>query len=77
MKITLQPVELLLQGRCVSARLVLCDGRLCAVLSWLDPDLDGEAGWFVEAGFGRLAEPSSPVIPDFEGVEAWVVAKLS
>ena len=77
MTILFQPIELALPGRAVDARLVLYDGRLCAVLSLLDPLVDGAAGWFVEAAFGRLQDPFNPTFPDLASAEAWVAAKMS
>lgn len=76
MNVTFEPIQLLLKGRDVSAQLVLYEKRLCAVMSWLDPAVDGEPGWFVEASFGRLAEPFSPTFPDLDAVRDWVIVKL-
>jgi hypothetical protein len=77
MTITFQQIELALQGRGVEARLVLYDDRLCAVLSLLDPEIDGASGWFVEAAFGQLHDPSNPTFPELTSAEAWVISKLA
>jgi hypothetical protein len=76
MTVTFQPIELALRGRSVEARLVLYQGKLCAILSLLDPEVDAAAGWFVEASFGRLDEPFNPAFPDLEAAEAWVVSRM-
>ena len=77
MTVTFLPIELALPGRGVEARLVLYEGRLCAVLSCLEPELDGAAGWFVEAAFGRLHEPYNPTFSALGSVEAWVLTRLA
>lgn len=73
MPLAFQPVALAGNFGDEEAVLALADGRLVAIFSRLGPAHDAEAGrWFLEMGFGPLAERDQQTFADLDSVEAWI-----
>jgi len=82
--ITLQAMPVLADGGRHEGQLVLADGQLVAVFTWVTPEEtmggQGQAGgWFLEAGFGPcsdLISTTPPVLASLDEAVAWVRSKL-
>ncbi|BCM86012.1 hypothetical protein mvi_44730 [Methylobacterium indicum] len=81
-RITLDPVRIDTGSTDSEGRLAYRDGHLIGVLTLLDPDLHEELGvgrhWFLEAGFGRIAdEPRPPAFPTLDAARAWLADRIT
>jgi hypothetical protein len=82
--ITLQPMPVLADGGRHEGQLILADGQLVAVFTWVTPEETaggrGQAGgWFLEAGFGPcsgLMSASPPVLASLDEAVSWVRIQL-
>lgn len=77
MKVSFQPVTYLINGFDVQGQLVFLDGRLTAVLTFLEGDTylpDHQGLWSLEAGFDRC-DPMlcSEPFKSLDDAVAWVV----
>lgn len=75
--ITLDPILVDTGSIDSEGRLAYRDGRLIGVLTLLDAELHGELGvglhWFLEAGFGRVADdPRPPTFPTLDAARRWL-----
>lgn len=83
-EITLQPMSVLADGGSHEGQLVLADGKLVAVFTWVTPEetvggLDRAGGWFLEAGFGPcsgLMSATPPVLATLNEAVTWVRTQL-
>ena len=83
-EITLQSLQVLVDGGPHAGQLVLTDGQLVAVLTWVPAaeTAGGEhpaGGWYLEAGFGPCGDIMSITPPVFESLEEaveWVRVRL-
>ncbi len=82
--ITLQPMPVLADGGRHEGQLVLADGQLVAVFTWVTPEEaaggpDQAGGWFLEAGFGpcsSLLSATPPVLATLDEAVTWVRIRL-
>ena len=82
--ITLKPMPVMADGGRHEGQLVLVDGQLIAVFTWVTPEEtvggQGQAGgWFLEAGFGPcsgLISVTPPVLATLDEAVTWVRAQL-
>jgi hypothetical protein len=73
----LEPVRIA-AGADNEGQLVYFGGLLVAVLVRLSEEHGEAAGsWFLEAGFGRLEGPNTPVFSDLEQAKDWIARALS
>ena len=78
MKLRLQPVQVATGSDDQESRLVFADGFLAAVLVQLSDQHEEDAGkWFLEAGFGALDDPRSPLFADLDAAQAWIEIRLA
>ena len=78
MSLHLQPVHIATGSQDTESLLVFADGLLVAVLVQLSDDHDDAAGmWFLEAGFGPVADPSPPTFADLEEAQDWIQRRLA
>jgi len=83
-EITLQPMSVLADGGSHEGQLILADGQLVAVFSWVTPEetvggLERAGGWFLEAGFGPcsgLHSTTPPVLETLDDAVTWVRGRL-
>jgi hypothetical protein len=83
-EITLQPMSVLADGGAHEGQLVLADGQLVAVFTWVTPEetIGGEeraGGWFLEAGFGPcsiLLSATPQVLASLDDAVTWVRGRL-
>ncbi|MHC2103612.1 hypothetical protein [Methylobacterium sp. CM6246] len=72
MSLHLQPVQVTTGSYDIDGQLVFVDGFLAAVLVRLSDFHEGMAGmWFLEAGFGRLDNPTRPTFSDLDEAQDW------
>ena len=76
MNVSFDTVQVKVGRRAVEGRLAFIDGELCAVLTLLEPETDGQAGWLLEAGFGSLSHPTGRAFASLRDAEVWMVAAL-
>jgi len=82
--ITLQPMPVLADGGRHEGQLILADGELVAVFTWVTPEetaggREQAGGWFLEAGFGPcsgLMSTRPPVLATLQEAVAWVNTQL-
>jgi hypothetical protein len=82
--ITLQPMSVLADGGSHEGQLILADGQLVAVFTWVTPEetVGGQeraGGWFLEAGFGPCSSLTSarpPVLATLDEAVTWVRTRL-
>ncbi|WP_262270491.1 hypothetical protein [Microvirga yunnanensis] len=82
--ITLQTMPVMADGGSHEGRLVLADGQLVAVFSWVTPEEtiggpERAGGWFLEAGFGpcsALLSVTPPVLASLDEAVTWVRTRL-
>ena len=82
--IILQAMPVMADGGRHEGQLVLADGQLVAVFTWVTPEetIGGQeraGGWFLEAGFGPCSDLLSarpPVLADLDEAVIWVRARL-
>jgi len=78
MSLQLQPVHVATGSDDTESHLVFEDGFLVAVLVQLSHEHEGEAGrWYLEAGFGRVDDPSPPTFVDLDEAQGWISDQLS
>lgn len=78
MSLHLQPVQIATGSDDTESRLVFADGFLVAVLVRLSDEHEDEAGrWFLEAAFGRVADPNPPTFADMSEAQEWIEQQLS
>ena len=83
--ITLQAMPVLADGGRHEGRLVLADGQLVAVFTWVTPEEtvgghERAGGWFLEAGFGPcsgLISTTPPVLATLDDAVTWVRLQLN
>jgi hypothetical protein len=77
MNLRLQPVQVATGSNDTESQLVFADGCLVAVLVRLSDDHQDEAGmWFLEAGFGSVADPRQPKFADLDEAQDWIMRRL-
>lgn len=77
MSLHLQPVPIATDSNDAESQLVFAEGFLVAVLVRLSDDHGDEAGmWFLEAGFGRVDDPSQPKFADLGEAQEWIQRRL-
>lgn len=82
--ITLLAMPVMADGGRHEGRLVLANGQLVAVFTWVTPEetVGGQeraGGWFLEAGFGpcsALISAGPPVLATLDEAVNWVRARL-
>jgi len=82
--ITLQPMSVMTDGGTHEGQLVLVDGQLIAVFTWVTPEetvggTEQAGGWFLEAGFGpcsSLLIATPPVLATLDEAVTWVRTRL-
>ncbi|WP_114943579.1 hypothetical protein [Microvirga calopogonii] len=82
--ITLQAMPVLADGGRHEGQLVLVDGQLVAVFTWVTPEEtagghEQAGGWFLEAGFGPcsgLISTTPPVLSTLDDAVTWVRTQL-
>ena len=78
MSLQLQPVQVATGSADTESHLVFDDGFLVAVLVRLSDEHEADAGkWFLEAGFGRVDDPSPPTFGDLDEAQSWISDQLS
>ena len=78
MSLHLQPVHIATGSDDTESHLVFDDGFLVAVLVRLSDEHEADAGqWFLEAGFGRVDDPSPPLFADLDEAQGWIAHQLS
>ena len=78
MSLHLQPAQVATGSDDQEGQLIFHAGRLVAVLVRLSDQHGDQAGkWFLEAGFGCVNDPSSPVFTDLDEAQDWIMARLS
>jgi hypothetical protein len=78
LSLTEQPVQVAVGGDDEEGCLIFVDDRLVAVLVRLSRLHEGLAGrWYLEAGFGRLEEPSKPTFRDLGTAKKWITQHLT
>ncbi|MBA1155266.1 hypothetical protein [Microvirga mediterraneensis] len=83
--ITLQEIPVLADGGRHEGQLVLADGQLVAVFTWVTPEEtvggpERAGGWFLEAGFGPcggLLSTTPPVLATLDDAVTWVRSQLN
>ena len=77
MSLRLQPVQIATGSDDTESQLVFADGFLVAVLVRLSEQHGANAGkWFLEAGFGRVDDLSSPLFAHLDEAQAWIADRL-
>lgn len=77
MNLRLQPVQVATGSDDQESQLVFHDGFLVAILIRLSDLHETDAGkWFLEAGFGRVADISGPTFATIDEAQAWICARL-
>lgn len=77
MNLRLQPVQVATGSDDAESRLVYDNGFLVAVLVRLSGYHGTDAGkWYLEAGFGRVDDPSPPTFADLPEAQAWISRQL-
>lgn len=82
--ITLLAMPVLADGGRHEGQLILADGQLVAVFTWVTPEetaggRERAGGWFLEAGFGpcgTLLSVTPPVLATLDEAVNWVRARL-
>ncbi|WP_246529075.1 hypothetical protein [Microvirga zambiensis] len=82
--ITLQPMPVLADGGRHEGQLILADGQLVAVFTWVTSEEtaggdERAGGWFLEAGFGpcsSLISATPPVLATLNDAVSWVRDRL-
>lgn len=83
--ITIEPIQVLIDGGSRDGRIVLADGSLAAILVSVTSEEAGQeernmaTGWFLEAGFGPcsgLLTVPPPIFPTIDDAQRWVRAAL-
>ena len=78
MSLQLQPVQVATGSNDTEGQLVSAGGFLVAVLVRLSDDHAANAGqWFLEAGVGRVDDPSPPTFADLDEAQGWIAHQLS
>ena len=78
MSLHLQPVQVATGSSDHEGLLVFRDGYLVALLVRLSDEHGAEAGkWFLEAGFGRVDNPKSPLFTSLDDAQAWIAHQLA
>jgi len=78
MSLHLQPVQVSTGSADTESHLVFDDGFLVAVLVRLSDEHEADAGkWSLEAGFGRVDDPSPPTFADLDEAQGWISDQLS
>ena len=76
MTFTLEQVQVSTDSADQEGRLVFTDGLLLAVLVRLsDQHTDNSGLWFLEAGFGVVADKEAPLFPDLDAAVRWLAQK--
>lgn len=77
MNLRLQPVQVATGSDDQQSQLVFHEGFLVAVLVRLSDMHEIDAGkWYLEVGFGRVADLSPPLFTDLEQAQVWIADKL-
>jgi hypothetical protein len=77
MNLRLQPVQVATGSDDQESQLVFQDGFLVAVLVRLSDMHESDAGsWYLEAGFGRVADLAPPLFTDLDQAQTWIADKL-
>lgn len=77
MNLRFQPVRVATGSDDQESQLVFHDGFLVAVLVQLSDMHETDAGnWYLEAGFGRVADLNPPLFADLNQAQVWIVDKL-
>ncbi|UYW26666.1 hypothetical protein OKC48_26120 [Methylorubrum extorquens] len=72
-----QPVQVATGSPDQESQLVFHDGFLVAVLVRLSSFHEvGTGKWFLEVGFGRVADPNPPLFSDLEDAKIWIRQQL-
>jgi hypothetical protein len=82
--ITIQEMPVLADGGRHEGQLILADGQLVAVFTWVTPEetmggRERAGGWFLEAGFGPCSSLNSttpPVLANLDEAVTWVRTRL-
>lgn len=78
MSLQLRSVQVATGSDDTESRLVFEDGFLVAVLVRLSDEHGADAGkWFLEAGFGRVDDPSPPTFGDLDEAQGWITDQLT
>jgi hypothetical protein len=80
LKISFQPMRVLIDGHDSEGRLILADGQLAAVIVCLDGehhDRDCQGRWHLEAGFGKCNIKGAPLFKTPDEAGAWVEQTLT
>ena len=75
LKISFQPMRVLIDGHDTDGYLVLADNQLAAVIVRLDGqthDPEHKGWWHLEAGFGKCNIQSAPLVKTPDEAGAWV-----
>ncbi|GJD89296.1 MULTISPECIES: hypothetical protein [Methylobacterium] len=76
MSLRLQPVRVETGSGDEDGRLVFRDDALIALLVRLSDNHDADSGkWFLEAGFGCVAQERNPLFEDLEQAQAWFATR--
>ena len=77
MNLRLQPVQVATGSDDQESQLVFHEGFLVAVLVQLSAMHESDAGnWYLEAGFGRVADLNPPLFADLDQAQVWIADKL-
>ena len=77
MSLRLQPVQVATGSDDQESQLVFHEGFLVAVLVRLSDMHETDAGkWYLEVGFGRVADLSPPLFVDLDQARDWITDKL-
>jgi hypothetical protein len=80
LKISFQPMRVLIDGHDSEGRLILADGQLAAVIVCLDGehhDRECKWRWHLEAGFGKCNTRDARLFRTPEEAGAWVEQTLT
>lgn len=78
MNLRLQPVQVATGSDDQESQPVFHEGFLVAVLVRLSDEHGADIGkWFLEAGFGRVDDPSPPIFADLDEAQAWITSQLA
>jgi hypothetical protein len=77
MSLRLQPVQVATGSDDQESQLVFHEGFLVAVLVRLSDMHETDAGnWYLEAGFGRVADLNPPLFTDLVQAQIWIADRL-
>jgi hypothetical protein len=80
LKISFQPMPVLIDGHASEGRLILADSQLAAVIVRLDGehhDLERQGLWHLEAGFGKCNTRDARLFRTPDEAGAWVEQVLT